>query len=68
VIAPYSEHDSVEASAGNIDSLQTTYLPVAMDKNEAQAANQQYEKVMVADEDEIKHYLKAIHKSLKRKT
>ena len=39
-----------------------------MDKNEAQAANQQYEKVMVADEDEIKHYLKAIHKSLKRKT
>lgn len=68
VIAPYSEHDSVEASAGNIDSLQTTYLPVAMDKNEAQAANQQYEKVMVADEDEIKHYLKAIHKSLKNKT
>ena len=68
VIAPYSEHDSVEASAGNFDSLQTTYLPVAMDKNEAQVANQEYEKVMVADKDEIKHYLKAIHKSLKNKT
>ncbi len=68
VIAPYSDHDSVEASAGNFDSLQTTYLPVAMDKNEAQAANQEYEKVMVADKDEIKHYLKAIHKSLKNKT
>ena len=68
VIAPYSEHDSVEASASNFDSLQTTYLPVAMDKNEAQVANQEYEKVMVADKDEIKHYLKAIHKSLKNKT
>lgn len=68
VIAPYSDHDSVEASAGNFDSLQTTYLPVAMDKDEARVANQDYEKVMVADKDEIKHYLKAIHKSLKNKT
>ena len=68
VIAPYSEHDSVEASAGNVGSLQTTFLPVAMDRDEAKVANQNYEKVMVADKDEIKHYLKAIHKSLKTKT
>ncbi|MGI9321401.1 MAG: hypothetical protein ACR2O5_08310 [Thiogranum sp.] len=68
VIAPYSEHDSVEASAGNVQDLQTTYLPVAMDKDEARVAHQDYEKVMVADKDEIKHYLKAIHKSLKNKT
>jgi len=68
VIAPYSEHDSVESSAGNFETLQTTYLPVAMDRDEAQVANQNYEKVMVADKDEIKHYLKAIHKSLKNKT
>jgi len=68
VIAPYSEHDSVEASASNFDSLQTTYLPVAMDRDEAKVANQDYEKVMVADKDEIKHYLKAIHKSLKNRT
>lgn len=68
VIAPYSEHDSVESSASNFDTLQTTYLPVAMDRDEAQVANQNYEKVMVADKDEIKHYLKAIHKSLKNKS
>ena len=68
VIAPYSDHDSVEASAGNFETLQTTYLPVAMDKDEAKVAHQDYEKVMVADKDEIKHYLKAIHKSLKNKT
>ena len=68
VIAPYSERESVEASANNFDQLQTTYLPVALDKNEAKVAHQDYEKVMVADKDEIKHYLKAIHKSLKNKT
>lgn len=68
VIAPYSEHDSVEASAGDFQALKTTYLPVAMDKDEAKVAKQSYEKVMVADKDEIKHYLKAIHKSLKSKT
>lgn len=68
VIAPYSKHESVETGATNLESLQTTYLPVAMDKEEAKVANQDYEKVMVADRDEIKHYLKAIHKSLKKKT
>jgi len=68
VIAPYSEHDSVEASANGFEALQTTYLPVAMDRDEAKVAHQDYEKVMVADKDEIKHYLKAIHKSLKNKT
>ena len=68
VIAPYGNHDSVEASARNVRDLRTTYLPVAMDKNEAQVAHREYEKVMVADRDEIKHYLKAIHKTLKNKT
>lgn len=68
VIAPYSEHDSVEASANNFQNLQTTFLPVAMDNDEAKIAQQTYEKVMVGDKDDIKHYLKAIHKSLKNKT
>ena len=65
VIAPYSEHSAVEASAAAGSG--TEFLPVALDKNEAEVAEQSYSKVMVADRDEIKHYLKAIHKSLKSK-
>jgi hypothetical protein len=65
VIAPYSEHDAVEASSSRADA---TYLPVAMTKQEAEIAHENYSKVMVADRDEIKHYLKAIHKTLKAKT
>lgn len=68
VIAPYSEHGAVESSAGNSAATSATYLPVAVSKDEEQAANQAYSKVMVADRDEIKHYLKAIHKTLKSKT
>jgi len=64
VIAPYSEHEAVESSNG----LATAYLPVALSNDEEDVANQSYEKVMVADKDEIKHYLKAIHKTLKTKT
>ncbi|MEJ2140713.1 MAG: hypothetical protein P8Y61_15020 [Gammaproteobacteria bacterium] len=64
VIAPYSDHGAVESNAGS----SATYLPVAMSKDEAKIANQDYGKVMLADRDEIKHYLKAIHKTLKSKT
>jgi hypothetical protein len=63
VIAAYSDHAAVESSAGS-----TAFLPVAMDKNEAAIAKGEYGKVLVADRDELKHYLKAIHKSLKSKT
>ena len=66
VIAPYSEHAVVEAGTGNGGSA--TYLPVALSDEEEVAATQSYSKVMVADQDEIKHYLKAIHKTLKSKT
>jgi hypothetical protein len=66
VIAPYSDHGTVEASGGSSSS--TTYLPVAVSKDEEKVANQSYGKVMLADRDEIKHYLKAIHKTLKNKT
>jgi len=68
VIAPYSEHAAVESSSEASGSVTTTYLPVALDGNEEKIASQTYSKVMVADKDEIKHYLKAIHKSLKSKT
>jgi len=68
VIAPYSEHAAVESSSEASGAVTTTYLPVALDGNEERIASQSYSKVMVADKDEIKHYLKAIHKSLKSKT
>jgi hypothetical protein len=68
VIAPYSEHTVVEASTRESEAVNTTYLPVAVTSDEEKIAHQSYSKVMVADKDEIKHYLKAIHKSLKAKT
>jgi len=67
VIAPYSEHAVVEASAEASGSVGTTYLPVVMNGAEEETAHQAYSKVMVADKDEIKNYLKAIHKTLKSK-
>ena len=68
VIAPYSEHTTVEYSSEVSGSVATTYLPVALNGDEEQMASQSYSKVMVADKDEIKNYLKAIHKTLKHKT
>jgi len=67
VIAPYSDHAAVESNAGASGTVNTTYLPVALNGDEEEIANQSYSKVMVADKDEIKHYLKAIHKTLKSK-
>lgn len=66
VIAPYRDHGAVESSASGGST--TAYLPVALSKDEAEAASQSYANVMVAERDEIKHYLKAIHKTLKEKT
>ncbi len=63
VIASYSEHDRVEASSGS-----ATYLPVVDTNDQAKTVEADYEKVMVADRDEIKHYLKAIHATLKKKS
>ena len=63
VIASYDEHDKVEASASR-----TTYLPVVPTRDEATLAEDNYSQVMVADRDEIKHYLKAIHKTLKSRS
>jgi len=68
VIAPYSDHDTIESSAGASGDIKTAYLPVALSSDEADTANESYARVMVADQDEIKHYLKAIHKTLKEKS
>lgn len=68
VIAPYSDHETVEASSSLSGNDKTVYLPIAQHRQEADTANKSYAKVMVADRDEIKHYLKAIHKTLKSKS
>lgn len=64
VIAAYSDHAAVESdtSAG----LHTQYLPVALTEEEEFEARQRYDRVMMAEHDEIKHYLKAIHLALKQ--
>ena len=61
VIAPYSEHASVEA---NQRGSKAEFIPVALSAEEEKVARQSYKRVLVADHAEIKHYLKAIHKSL----
>ena len=68
VIAPFSDHDAIQASANASGNKKTAFLPVAHDRQEAEIAHQTYAKVMVADRDESKHYLKAIHKALKEKS
>lgn len=64
VIAPYSEHTAVE---GKTNNTTTRYLPIARSKAESDAAGKDYEKVMVAESHEVKHFLKAIHQILEGK-
>jgi len=66
VIAAYSDHSAVESTT--IATNAPTYLPVAMDSAEETQALQDYSRVMSAEKDEIKHYLKAIHLVLKQKS
>ena len=63
VIASLAERNAVEASSGN-----TTYLPVVDTKDQVKMVEGDYAKIMVADRDEIKHYLKAIHNTLKARS
>jgi len=67
VIAPFRDHDTIKDSASASGNTTTVYLPVAQDRQQAEIANKTYSRVMVADQHEIKHYLKAIHKTLKEK-
>ena len=66
VIAQYSEREAVESSKAKTSS--TTYLPVALSRSEERLAKQSYDRVKMAEKHEIKHYLKAIHKTLKSRT
>ena len=67
VIAPYSEHLAVESSTSELTASSATFLPVALNREEEKLAKQSYDRVMLAEKDEIKHFLKAIHKTLKSK-
>ena len=64
VIAPYSDHQSVESTTSATTNSDAVYLPVALSKEEEKLAEQSYAQVMNAENDKIKHYLKAIHKTL----
>ena len=66
VIAAYSDHSAVESTT--VAANAPAFLPVAMDSDEEAQARQEYERVMLADKDEIKHYLKAIHQTLKKRS
>ena len=68
VIAAYSDHTAVESTVGASANSRTTYLPVAQSDEEEALAKQNYDRVMMAQKDDIKHYLKAIHKTLKANT
>ena len=68
VIAPYSDRSTVLTSTDAAGSSSTTYLPVALSRDEAKSAGSSYSQVMLADRHEIKHYLKAIHRTLKERS
>ncbi len=66
VIAAYSDKSALgdESSAAK---GAPTFLPVALTKEEQEEAREEHERVMLAEKDEIKHYLKAIHQTLKQR-
>ncbi len=67
VIAPFSDHEAIESSTRSVNATNVTFLPVAMSGEEKVLANRSYDRVMLADKDEVKHFLKAIHKMLRSK-
>jgi len=67
VIASYSEREAVESGTGKVTESNATFIPVASNREEEKLAKQFYDRVMRAQKDEIKHFLKAIHKTLKSK-
>jgi hypothetical protein len=66
VIAAYADRSSVVPSV-RAASGSPTFLPVALTEDEEKLAHEEHERVMLAEKDEIKHYLKAIHQTLKQR-
>ena len=67
VIAAYADRSSVVPVASAASGA-PTFLPVALTEDEESEARAEYDRVMLAEKDEIKHYLKAIHQTLKQKS
>ncbi len=65
VIAPYGDRDMIEPTTAA--SGTASYLPVALSREDEKLAKKSYDRVMVPDKHELKHYLKAIHIALKRR-
>ena len=65
VIAPFSERTIIESATGSAVIPDTSFLPIAFTREDEKLAKQSYDRVMVPDKHEIKHYLKAIHIALK---
>jgi hypothetical protein len=65
VIAPYSERSVIESKTASGSNAE--FLPIVFNSEEERAAKQSYDRVMVPEKHEIKHYLKAIHVALKKK-
>ena len=59
VIAPFAERATVESITSH-----ASFLPVAMSDDENRLAKQEYASVLRSDDD-IKRFLKSIHKTLK---
>lgn len=68
VIAAYSDHTAVESTVGASAGSRATYIPVAQSDEEEALAKRNYDRVLMAQKDDIKNYLKAIHKTLKANT
>ena len=67
VIAAYADQSSV-LPGSSAASGAPTFLPVALTEDEEKQAREEHERVMMAEKDEIKHYLKAIHQTLKQRS
>lgn len=66
VIAAYTDHSAIESTTSATANA-PTFIPVALDSDQEAEALEEYERVMLAEKDEIKHYLKAIHQTLKQR-
>ena len=62
VIAPYSTRSTVEQTSIGSNA---SFLPIAMTDEEERLARQSYDRVMVPEKHELKHYLKEIHRVLR---
>ena len=66
VIAAYADQSTVVPGTSGATGA-PTFLPVALTEDEEKQARNEHQRVMMAEKDEIKHYLKAIHQTLKQR-